>query len=819
MASIGFPLAFIYSLSMKNLLRNYLWSMFLLAASALSAQNFNFQLRSTVDYPGQTLANICGYAQGGREYALVGGSAGLIIVDVTDPVNPVNIVQIPGPNNLWKEIKTYSHYAYVTSEGGQGLQIVDLSALPSSNLNYHFYTGDGDIAAQLNTIHALHIDTKKGFVYLFGGGLFGGAAKVLDLNSDPYNPTYVGKFDALGYIHDGYAENDTLYAAHIYAGLLSIVDMSDKQNPVVLGTVETPGKFTHNAWLTDDHKHILTTDEDDTAPSFVTSYDISDPQDIKELDRIATSNDGNASVGHNTHVLNDWAITSWYTDGVVISDAHKPDNHVITGWYDTWNGTIGNDEFQGCWGVYPYLPSGNIVATNIPNIDGIGAGKLFVLTPTYVRACYLEGTVTNGCNGQPMAGAAIEVSGSNPWIDTKSNNIGVFKTGQVEPGNFTVTISKIGYQSQTINFSLATAEVTELNVTLQPTNVTTVGGVVLAEGSLTPIANATVNLTGPDGPYTVQTNANGQFELGCVPSGTYQASVGLWGYLITQATIVGGNSATILLKPGYYDDFQANLGWTTTATATLGSWERGEPNGTSFQGDESNPDFDVSTDDNDECYVTGNGGGQAGNDDVDNGSVTLTCPPMKLSGYQDAVLSFWYWFFNGGGQGTPPNDNFEVRVSSNGQSAVVLNETVPQSDWRFSGEIHLKDYLTTFTDDVRVEFIATDQTPGHLVEAAVDVFKVVPVSVLGTQPDIDATAFLQAVPNPSATEFAIRYDWPQGENLTLEVRNLLGQMVYEQALGANSGTAICGSNWPKGVYVATLRGSDRQSAPLRLVKQ
>ncbi|MCC7246004.1 MAG: hypothetical protein IT269_10015, partial [Saprospiraceae bacterium] len=107
-------------------------SVLLLNAQALFAQNFNIELRSKVNIPGQTLANVCGYAANGREYGLLGASKGLIIMECTNPDQPVNIVQVPGPDNLWKEIKTYSHYAYVTSEGGGGLQIVDLSALPSA---------------------------------------------------------------------------------------------------------------------------------------------------------------------------------------------------------------------------------------------------------------------------------------------------------------------------------------------------------------------------------------------------------------------------------------------------------------------------------------------------------------------------------------------------------------------------------------------------------------------------------------------------------------------------------------------------------------
>ncbi|MDO8971964.1 MAG: choice-of-anchor B family protein, partial [Saprospiraceae bacterium] len=253
---------------MINLLRFSLGATLLLFAqiSFAQLQNTNLQLRSTMDFPDQLLANVCGYWQNGQEYALLGGSKGMIIVDITNPDAPQQIVQIPGPENRWKEIKVYEHYAYITTEAGGGLQIVDLSDLPSPNLNNYFYQGDGAIAGDLNKIHALHIDVTKGFLYTFGGDLASGGAKIFDLNLNPYTPKYVSSFEQEGYIHDGYADNDTLYACHINGGFMSVVDMSNKLNPIVLGTVETPAKFTHNAWITDDRKHVLTTDE--ATPSF-----------------------------------------------------------------------------------------------------------------------------------------------------------------------------------------------------------------------------------------------------------------------------------------------------------------------------------------------------------------------------------------------------------------------------------------------------------------------------------------------------------------------------------------------------------------------
>jgi choice-of-anchor B domain-containing protein len=783
-----------------------LWFAFFLATAHLThAQNSNLQLRSTVQYPGQTLANVCGWTSpDGREYALIGGSQGMIITDITDPTTPVQVTQIPGPNNLWKEIKTYSHYAYVTSEGGGGVQIVDLSTLPGT-VQYHNYYGTGPIAGQMDAIHALHIDVKKGFLYTYGGDLNHGV--VHDLNTDPYNPTYAGEFDQLGYIHDGYADNDTLYACHIYTGLLSIVDMNDKSNPVLLGTVETPGKFTHNSWLLDDHKHILTTDE--ATPSFLACYDISDPTNPIELDRFSIDN-GNNSIGHNTHVLNDWAITSWYTGGVVITDCHRPNNLVRVAQYDTWDGTGAN--FDGCWGVYPFFPSGNIIASNIE------PAELFVLTPTYQRAAYLEGVVRNGCNNQPLIGAQVRIIGGDALATALTDNAGEVRTGQVATGNFSVEISKSGFVTQTIQVTLATAEVTLFDMTLAPTSAYTLSGSVVDENGTT-IPNVPVVLTSATQTYEVMSNANGEFSVECANSGTYAVDAGVWGFYTANAvnvTLNGNTSVAVTLTRGYYDNFNLDYGWTVEGDASAGIWERGKPVGTTYQGQMSNPDNDVLTDLGNQCYITGNGGGQAGSDDVDNGDTRLSSPPMELAQYADAVLTFSHWFFNDGGDGNP-NDYFEVRVSNGNQEVTLLNDLSSSSEWAASAAINLADYVT-LTDNVRVIFIAADDSPGHLVEAGVDVFRVVPITV---RADEQAFAMqVQVAPNPSSSDFVLNFLTEKSTPSVLEVRDALGRIVESYALISGANSQRFGQSLLPGVYFVTLRAENAlNGTTLRVVKQ
>jgi choice-of-anchor B domain-containing protein len=440
--------------------------MAMVAAFGSQAQDYNMAVRSSMVFPGQTLANVWGYAQDGKEYALLGGQLGLIIVDVTDPDNPIQITQVPGPNNLWKEIKTYQHYAYVTTEGGP-VQVIDLSPLPSPNLPVNVYTGDGAIANEIGNVHALHVDVTKGYLYLYGSGAgvsSTGGALVCDLNPDPFHPHYVGEFQTLGYIHDGFVDNDTLYGSHIYAGEMSVVDMSDKQNPVTLGTVLTPSAFVHNTWPTDDRQTVLTTDEVDGA--YLTSFDVSDPTDILELDRFQCT-PGSGSVPHNTHILNDYAITSWYTDGVSVVDASRPSNLVQIAHYDTYPEQAGPG-YNGCWGAYPFLPSGNIITTNIPVAFAVGDGKMFVLTPNYNRACWLEGKVTDGLTGQPLSGVTIEIDSPDPLTATSTGLLGNYATGQTTAGNFSVSFSLNGYDSKNVNVILANGAVTVLDIQLYP---------------------------------------------------------------------------------------------------------------------------------------------------------------------------------------------------------------------------------------------------------------------------------------------------------------------------------------------------------------
>jgi hypothetical protein len=82
---------------------------------------------AAIGAPGGSGSGDWGYTSpDGRRFALTGNSAGLSIDDVTKPAQPRHIALIPAPQSLWREVKTFKNYVYVTTEATHGLDIIDM---------------------------------------------------------------------------------------------------------------------------------------------------------------------------------------------------------------------------------------------------------------------------------------------------------------------------------------------------------------------------------------------------------------------------------------------------------------------------------------------------------------------------------------------------------------------------------------------------------------------------------------------------------------------------------------------------------------------
>ena len=286
---------------MKKILLIFLISPFFLS----SQSNYNLSLLGTYDWNNTEGNDIWGWADmNGNEYALVGLNNGFSVVNVTNPNSPSQEFFISDLNSTWRDVKTYGHYAYVTTEADAGLLIVDLSDM-TGNTYYHqtIFNNSNGSNTEFTAAHNIYID-ENGVAYIFGassntGGSPSDGAIFLDVATNPTDPIYLGEWDDY-YIHDGMARGDTMYVGCIYEGEMYVVDVSNKSNPQNLGSTSTPSNFTHNAWVSNNGRYVFTTDEQSDA--YVGAYDISDINNIQEVDRIQ-SNPGSNSIPHNAHVI------------------------------------------------------------------------------------------------------------------------------------------------------------------------------------------------------------------------------------------------------------------------------------------------------------------------------------------------------------------------------------------------------------------------------------------------------------------------------------------------------------------------------------
>ncbi|HMS65016.1 MAG TPA: choice-of-anchor B family protein, partial [Ignavibacteria bacterium] len=289
-------------------------------------------------------ASCIGYVSGGREYAIIGHYAGTTVYDITNTNNIVNKGTIPGPGSTYnyREMKTYSHYLYIVSEGGQGVQIADLQYLPDS---VHFVRSF--VFPGYTRSHSISQDGR--FLYSNGGNYNNGGVFILDL-LDPENPVKRGQWGTR-YVHDCSIRNDTIYAASIYDGYLVMLDAKNKDSIKFIREFTYPGAVTHNAWTTDNRRTLVTTDEGGS--NHAKLWDITNLSNQVQIADLAPY-DG-ASMVHNAYFKGDSLYLAHYRAGVIVYNVSNPSNPVEVGHYDTWPGT-NSTAYQGCWNVYPYFP-------------------------------------------------------------------------------------------------------------------------------------------------------------------------------------------------------------------------------------------------------------------------------------------------------------------------------------------------------------------------------------------------------------------------------------------------------------------------------
>jgi len=338
------------------------------ALSLAQLPNFNTYLVGQLDnYPGYS--GLWGYvAPNGDEYALLGCSNGTSFVNITDSANIYEVDFVPGIVSQWREIKTYSHYAYVVSEGTNSrLQIIDLQYMPDSVHLVTTWSPSG-----FSTCHA--ISQSGPYLYLSGNNAsFGQGVQIVDV-TDPENPVRRGG-NSVRYVHDVRVRNDTVWACNILNSRVTIINATDKDNLQEIRTLNSIQQGPHNSAITNDRKYIFISHETDV-PGTLDIWNIEDLENMTYVmswqpSGIATS------VVHNVEIYDSLAYVAHYTAGIRIINISDPSNPVEVAWYDTRPQDNGNT-YQGCWAVYKFS-SGKIICSDVTN-------GLFVIKATFATS-------------------------------------------------------------------------------------------------------------------------------------------------------------------------------------------------------------------------------------------------------------------------------------------------------------------------------------------------------------------------------------------------------------------------------------------------
>ena len=398
-----------------------------------------------------TSGNDCwGYTSpSGREYAIMGLNNGTGFAEVTNPGNAQFIAFHSGPTSLWRDMKVFGHYAYVVSEGGGGIQIFDLSQIDAGVVTLAGQQTAGGTAAS----HNVAIDEVSGYLYRCGGGSNG--LRIYDLNADPVNPPQVGSWSDR-YVHDAQivtfteGPNAGRQIAFCFGGYnggstetgIDILDVTNKSAIVNIARLQYPqAAYCHQGWLSSDGSILFTLDEQDEINFGVSSrIHLVDVSNLASPIYLGPSTNENPATTHNAYVVGDRLFSANYRSGVRVYDISSPSEPAEVAMFDTYPGSDANG-YNGCWSVFPYFPSGTVIASDMQR-------GLFVvrLEPQVATWSFPDGLPT------PIdpAGESIDVgvvAGEGFSIDPKSARLTLVGPGgastlpmaQVAPGLFRAT--------------------------------------------------------------------------------------------------------------------------------------------------------------------------------------------------------------------------------------------------------------------------------------------------------------------------------------------------------------------------------------------
>jgi len=314
----------------------------------------------------------------GKEYALICLNEATAFIDVSDPLDPIYLGQLPGESSehtTWRDVKTYNNYAFIVSEdSGHGMQIFDLTKLRNVANPPVTFSKDA-YYDEFGSAHNIVINEDTGFAYAVGSDTYSQGPHFINIQ-DPLNPVAAGGYAADGYCHDAqvviYAGPDTDYTGReILFGSneveIVIEDVTDKANVTTISTIDYANfNYTHQGWLTEDQRYFILGDETDEINTGINSRTlIFDFEDLDNPQFKFAYEGPTGATDHNGYVKGDKFYLANNAAGLRIIDISDIANNNMSeiAFFDSYP-TNNQAGFNGSWNVYPYFESGNIIISD-----------------------------------------------------------------------------------------------------------------------------------------------------------------------------------------------------------------------------------------------------------------------------------------------------------------------------------------------------------------------------------------------------------------------------------------------------------------------
>ncbi len=389
----------------------------------------------------------------GKEYVMIGREAGTSFVDISDPLNPIYLGVLPTKtfNSIWRDIKVYENHAFIVSEAsGHGMQIFDLSGL-STVTNPPVTFSETAFYGNFGKCHNIVINEESGYAYAVGTTTASGGLHVIDI-SNPTFPAIAGLFANDGYTHDAQVVNykgpDPDYQGAEIAFAcnednIAIVNVSDKTDMELISHATYLSAFyTHQGWLTEDHKYFIANDElDEQNGTGNTRTFVFDVQDLDSPFLLGTYVHSTAAIDHNLYVHEGYIYESNYRAGLRILEMDDIANGNLSqvAFFDVYPQS-NTAQFNGTWSNYPYFDSGVVAVSHIEN-------GLFLLKPQLINY-YLDADADSFGDESNFIRRFVQPAGyveDNTDCDDSSNVVhpGAFGTRQGIDNNCDGVISGI----------------------------------------------------------------------------------------------------------------------------------------------------------------------------------------------------------------------------------------------------------------------------------------------------------------------------------------------------------------------------------------